>query len=495
MTQRFSKERNLKQGGDAFMKENKWVSFEQLKAVVSIKDILDHYGLTSGLKQKGNELIGLCPFHEETKASFRANLQKNVFHCFGCKAKGNILGFVALKEGVDIREAALMVQDWFGIQPQMPSKGPVKVPETIPGSKEPNEAKTEANQKVVNVPLTFTFKKLNPEHQYLKDRGLKPETVQYFGLGFCSHGLMKNRIVIPIHNEKGELVAYAGRWPGNPPQGEPKYKLPKGFHKSLVVFNLHRVREIAKGKELILVEGFFDCFKIWQAGFKNVVALMGSALSKEQERLILGALGPQSKIILMFDGDEAGKKCTEDVFSRLSNKCKVRVTRIEHGKQPEDLAKQALEKMLSPQELKSIDIVKIRMIKSRSIPYGKTYLKYSSEVASLVRRLLGNIDREVFGVINLSTANTINSIQFVSLGTLNASLVSPREAFKSAILSNSAFIIAFHNHPSGKVDYSQDDLKITKQLVEAGKILDIKVLDHVIVGEDEHFSFLNNGLL
>lgn len=473
------------------MAEKRWVSFEQLKAVVSIRDILDHYGLTGGLKQKGNELVGLCPFHKETKGSFRANLSKNAFHCFGCKAKGNVLDFVALKEGVDIREAALMIQDWFGIEPQMPSKGPVKAPE---GAKVHKEV-PEAEQEVVNIPLTFTLRTLDPEHEYLKERGLKSETIDYFGLGFCSRGLMKNRVVVPVHNEMGELVAYAGRWPGDPPDDEDKYKLPPGFYKTLVVFNLHRAKEMAKERGLILVEGFFDCFKVWQAGFENVVALMGSSMSEEQEKLILDAVGSKGKVILLFDGDKAGRECTEDVFCRLRKRCKVRAVRIEDGKQPEDLTKQELEKIILAQELKGIDIVKIRMIKDRTIPYVKTYLKDSSGVASLVRKLLGHIDREVFGVINLSTANSINSIQFVSLGTVNASLVSPREVFKSAILSNSASIIVFHNHPSGKPDYSKEDLETTKQLAKAGKILDIKVLDHVIVGEDEHFSFADKGLL
>lgn len=80
---------------------------------------------------------------------------------------------------------------------------------------------------------------------------------------------MKDRIAIPIHNENGELVTYIGRWINEePPEGEGKYKIPPNFHKSLAVYNLHRTRELAKEKGLILVEGFFGCMKVWQAGFK-----------------------------------------------------------------------------------------------------------------------------------------------------------------------------------------------------------------------------------
>lgn len=77
-----------------------------------------------------------------------------------------------------------------------------------------------------NPVLTFELK-VDPKHPYLKERGLKKETIEVFGLGFCSRGLMKDRIAIPIHNKDGELVAYCGRWPGeDPPEGEEKYKMP-----------------------------------------------------------------------------------------------------------------------------------------------------------------------------------------------------------------------------------------------------------------------------
>src|SRR5260221_14612843 len=91
-----------------------------------------------------------------------------------------------------------------------------------------------------NKPLGFELKNLNRAHPYLTERGIGPETVSVFRLGFCSHGSMAERIVIPIHNPAGELVAYAGRWPGNPPDAVSKYKLPAGFGKSLELFNLHR---------------------------------------------------------------------------------------------------------------------------------------------------------------------------------------------------------------------------------------------------------------
>src|SRR5437870_3395231 len=90
-----------------------WVDFKAIKAAADFRPVLEHYGIR--LKAKGPELVGLCPFHKDTKPSFRVNLEKNVFHCFGCSAKGNIIDFVARKEGTTIRRAAELVAEWCGL--------------------------------------------------------------------------------------------------------------------------------------------------------------------------------------------------------------------------------------------------------------------------------------------------------------------------------------------------------------------------------------------
>ena len=99
-----------------------WVSFDEIKSKVSIEDILNHYGVK--LRQRRNELTGLCPFpdHDDTRASFSANTIKNVFQCFSCKKSGNVLHLVAYMEGVEIREAGLLLQEWFQIDVTKPSE-------------------------------------------------------------------------------------------------------------------------------------------------------------------------------------------------------------------------------------------------------------------------------------------------------------------------------------------------------------------------------------
>jgi DNA primase len=158
---------------------------------------------------------------------------------------------------------------------------------------------------------------------------------------------MAGRMAIPIHNELGELVAYAGRWPGEPPEGEGKYKLPVGFHKSLVVYNLHRAKDYAKESGLIIVEGFFDCMRLHAAGFPNVVALMGSSMSEAQEERIVETVGPEGKVTLMLDEDEAGWKGREEALSRLSTRVYVKVIGLgEEDRQPDSLGTEDLTRMM-----------------------------------------------------------------------------------------------------------------------------------------------------
>lgn len=103
--------------------------------------------------------------------------------------------------------------------------------------------------------------------------------------------------------------------------------------------------------------------------------------------------------------------------------------------------------------------------------------------------------KEHFWVLHLDTRNSLKLLELVALGTINASLVHPREVFTRAVANRSVHIIITHNHPSGESDPSEDDITITKRLVEAGKILDIKVIDHVIIGKGNFTSFKEKKLL
>jgi DNA primase len=275
------------------------------------------------LTAKGRELTGRCPFHHDRKPSFRINLEKRAFHCFGCGAKGNVLEFVAEMEKLPLCDAALKIKEWFGInREEKPSTPTIVAPISEP-------------TRPANRPLTFSLKGIDFNHSYLAARGISQTIAESFGVGFFpGKGSMQNRVVIPIHDSSGELVAYAGRAIDD---AEPRYRLPAGFQKSLVLFNLHR----QKGTErLIVVEGFFDSMKVVQAGFPNVVALMGTTLSEAQE----GLLKTFREIVLMLDGDEAGQHASSEIATRLMQSHFVRVVPL--NGQPDEMSSQEIQAAL-----------------------------------------------------------------------------------------------------------------------------------------------------
>jgi len=200
-----------------------------------------------------------------------------------------------------------------------------------------------AEVRSANPSLERELRDLNPDHAYLVARGLTIPTIKTFGVGYCKRGLMRGRIAIPIHDEHGDLVAYAGRAIENAP-AEPtgKYRLPDGFKKSFVLFNLHRAREHASGG-LIVVEGFFDAMKLHQAGHENVVALMGSTVSREQEELLAAHT---DRLALMFDGDEAGVACVRQFYGHLRTRLFLKEVQLATGEQPDSLPLERIRALL-----------------------------------------------------------------------------------------------------------------------------------------------------
>ena len=143
-----------------------------------------------------------------------------------------------------------------------------------------------------------------------------------------------------------------------------------------------------------------------------------------------------------------------------------------------------------------IDIVKIQMVRDGTLDYGRKTIRSPQDLAELGREFIKNADREVFLLVSLDTKNHINCIHVVSIGTVNAALVSPRDVLKAALLSNASKVAFIHNHPSGDVEASEDDIRITERVTQCGDLFDIQLLDHVIISDDGSYqSFLEKGLL
>jgi DNA primase len=313
-----------------------WVDFKSIKGKVSMETVLSYYDVR--LRRVGaDEFRGKCPLptHSSTSSndSFSVSFTRNAWSCQSAsciaarsgRVGGNVFDFVAEMERCSIREAALHLQH---------SLTENQIPRATSGNEEPVAYTPE------NRPLSFILRNIDYRHPYVASRGLSEYTARYFGVGYYEgNGLFRGRVVIPIHNEHGELVAYSGRAID---QTEPKYRLPAGFRKSHLLFNLHRA--IQKGnRTLILVEGFFDTFKIHQAGHHNVAALMGSKLSERQADLI-GTYFDQ--IILMLDADEAGKAASTALATALSSILTVQIVELVSGTQPDQLASEEINQLL-----------------------------------------------------------------------------------------------------------------------------------------------------
>lgn len=321
-----------------------YVDFAFVKANASFEKIAAAYHLT--LTGAGPERAVLCPFHRERKPSCKIHLEKRIFHCFGCGAKGNVLEFVAqlLGDEADLRTAALKIAEICGIDPAPPrghrastakiARSEAISPKTRKTSSGPETRDSEppaSSEEPVNPPLAFRLK-LDANHPYLTARGLSPAVVAEFGLGYCARGVMGGRICIPLHDHAGQLIGYAGRWPGDDiPEGEERYKLPGRFHKSLVLYNLHRA---APGEHLVLVEGYWSAMRLHTLGVP-VAALMGSSVSEEQMALLRERR--TRCLTLLFDGDEAGRKARERALPALASSFFVCAPLLALGQKPDTL--------------------------------------------------------------------------------------------------------------------------------------------------------------
>jgi len=302
-----------------------WLDFDAIRRNAPFATILAHYGLkTSGV---GERRFILCPFHSESTPSCSVNLGKAVFHCFGCGAKGTIIDFVSLIDRVELREAAVKIVRICGMSShELAAERIATVATSQHSYPEPNDA-----------PKSITPIELDPTHPYLSQRGLKPDTIALFGLGYSCTGPMRGRVCIPIHHIDGTLVAYAGRWATDPvPQGVPRYLFTRGFRKREVLFNLHRV---TRSDRLVLVEGYWSAIRLHGLDLP-VAALMGCSTSPAHIALLKQR--SFNTLCLLMDGDTAGVRSRPKVLEELARDFYVRAPLLPTGEKPDSISSGAL---------------------------------------------------------------------------------------------------------------------------------------------------------
>jgi DNA primase len=257
---------------------------------------------------------------------------------------------VDVSNGSALRDVALDLQKRFcpELQHQRQAGKPTEKKDTKPADSKPSPA-------IVNPPLDFELKGLDQAHPYLLGRGFSKETIAHFGLGFCSRGLLKERIVIPLHNHKSQLIGYAGRVvdDGLVSEENPRYRFPSKrerdgktfeFRKTLFLYNGFRIT--GPVDDLIVVEGFPSVWWLHQNGLSRVVATMGSDCSERQAELIVSLVKPKGHVWFLPDGDEAGKRFAESLLLQISPYRFMRWVKLEEGRQPTDLGKADLDERL-----------------------------------------------------------------------------------------------------------------------------------------------------
>jgi DNA primase len=328
-----------------------WIDFKALRAALDFEQVLKHYGVE--VKRKGDQHLGFCPLpnHEgkRNSPSFSANLKRGIFQCFGCGAKGNTIDFAAYMEHLDpqngreLRKAAIILRDRF-------------VPETAVSKTHNPKAGITAKPKqtaapppehpvLVNQPLDFELKDLDAEHPYLFSRGFTPETIAHFGLGHCRRGLLKDRVVIPLHDHEGKLIGYAGRVVDDALISEenPRYRFPgkreRGgkhheFRKTMFLYNGFQIE--APVDDLLVVEGFTSVWWLTQNGLPNVVATMGADCSERQAELIASLVKSAGRVWIVPDGDKAGERHAQSLLMQIAPMRSVRWVKLETDTQPTD---------------------------------------------------------------------------------------------------------------------------------------------------------------
>jgi DNA primase len=335
-----------------------WIDFKQLRSKLDFEQVLKHYGIE--VKRRGNQHHGFCPLPKhngkKNSPSFSAHLERGIFQCFGCGAKGNVLEFAAMMSNVDpndggaLREVAVELQQRLCPGFETPNISAQQRQKPQVGAE---EAKGRAI--IVNPSLDFELKGLDPKHPYLESRGLTPETIAHFGLGFCSRGLLKNRIVIPLHCHEGRLVGYAGRLVDDSATNEenPRYRFPSKrerdgkvieFRKTRFLYNGFRIKEAVDA--IIVVEGFSSVWWLHQNGLTRVVATMGADCSERQAELLVSMVRPSGRVWIMPDGDAAGERFAQSLLVQISPHRFARWIKLTEDAQPTDLSAEALTDLL-----------------------------------------------------------------------------------------------------------------------------------------------------
>lgn len=408
-------------------------SDEIIDEVRQTNDIVDIIGQYVRLKRSGRNYFGLCPFHNEKSPSFSVSPDKQIFHCFGCGAGGNVFTFLTKIEGISFIEAVRMLAERSNIQlPTLESSGDTAKEILKAKVYKVNEFAAEYYHENLYKPTA----KMGQE--YVKKRKLSNETLKAFKIGFSGKfdelykalkqagfeeqeilesGLVnkndrgqyidryRNRLIIPIYDARGKAIGFGARTleeGKTDSNGRPiaKYLNTNDnvvFSKGRNLFGLNVAKKGDIKKRILVVEGYMDVISLHQRGITNVVAPLGTALTQQQAWLLRKN---SEQIVLSFDSDEAGLKAKIRALEILSNMgCDIRVLQMDGAKDPDEYIIKYGNARFNNLVEKALSVIEfqVKVLKqSLNLENTNDKIKFLNEIAKLIAKVDNTMEREVY---------------------------------------------------------------------------------------------------
>lgn len=456
-------------------------------------NIVDVIGQYVTLKRSGSSYVGLCPFHNEKTPSFNVNAEGQYFHCFGCGVGGDVIGFMMKYSNYSYMDALKFLADRINYV----------LPEAEMSADIVKKRELKQNlYEIHKIAARFYYEQLmskNGTHavEYLDNRQVKLGARRKFGLGYSpiakgalyeelknkgftedtilKSGLVTkrdngvfydkffNRLMFPIIDVYGNIIGFGGRILG---EGQPKYlNSPETeiFNKSRNLYNLNNAK-MAKLKEFILVEGYMDAIAIYQAGFHNVVASLGTAFNKDHAKVLKSYA---NSVILLFDSDEAGVKAVLRAIPVLKNAgLKIKVLQVHDAKDPDEFIKKfgVTEFGELLKNAKNHIIFQAEQLEKKyDLNILDDKIAYSKDIAKLLSSVESSIEtdaylKEVSRVTQIDIASIQNEINKLNNGVQTVRMVSKvsqinkngvddaRSGLISMLVSNKVYYDLLHTH-------------------------------------------------
>ncbi len=394
---------------------------ENVREANSIVDVINSY---VRLQQKGSSYVGLCPFHNEKTPSFSVSADKQLYHCFGCGASGNIYTFIMEMDNLDFVEALTKLAERANI--------PL---EHTKDAEAYQKAKVQQNiqYEIMTETAKFFYNSLEDDPKkkaldYLSERNISDRVRRQFGLGYAGNknqlfeflrekgysiddillsGLIINkngnyydkfydRLMFPIFEHNGKVVGFGGRVLDD---SLPKYlNSPETiiFNKSKILYGLNRAK-LGKHKEYILVEGYIDVIALHEVGITNVVGVLGTAFNTNHVKTLRKFT---ESVVVLFDSDEAGLTATKKSIKVLTDEgFKVKVLVLDGAKDPDEFIKrfgvEEFNKKLS-QAISNITFEILELKKAYNFDNPSDVVTFTKKAVDLLKVIENNIERNVY---------------------------------------------------------------------------------------------------